>query len=163
VSQGCLKMQTMRNSSVCLALLAFALLASGCSGVGTDVATPPLAGDGATAAPTADAATRSSPVVVGRPARVFVFAGFGAHCEAVSPPQVTVVQPPTKGDITFEPGQETTIVTSAQGTCIGQKAKGTGVYYTARAGSEGTDSFQVSAKLASGETATRSFEVRITE
>jgi hypothetical protein len=81
----------------------------------------------------------------------------------VPPPQVAVTQPPAKGDITFEPGQETTIVTSAQGTCIGQKATGTGVYYTARAGAEGTDRFQVSARLASGETATRTFEVRITE
>jgi hypothetical protein len=54
-------------------------------------------------------------------------------------------------------------VTSAQGTCIGQKATGTGVYYTARAGQEGSDRFQVSAKLASGETATRTFEVRIAE
>jgi hypothetical protein len=60
-------------------------------------------------------------------------------------------------------GQETTIQYSAQGTCIGQKTQGTGIYYTARAGQEGTDRFSIAAKLVSGETATRTFEVRIAE
>lgn len=101
--------------------------------------------------------------MAGRPARVFVFAGFGKHCEPVPDPQITVSVPPAKGDVSFQPGQETTIMSSIEGTCIGQKARGTGVYYTARTGSSGTDRFTVSARLASGETATRTFEVRIVE
>jgi hypothetical protein len=40
---------------------------------------------------------------------------------------------------------------------------GTGVYYTARAGASGTDRFAVEAKLASGETNRRVFEVTIAE
>jgi hypothetical protein len=41
--------------------------------------------------------------------------------------------------------------------------RGTGVYYTPRVGEKGTDRFVIAAKLASGETATRSFEVQIAE
>jgi hypothetical protein len=119
--------------------------------------------DPAAAPPTQDAATRSSPVIVGRPARVFVMAGFGKSCEPVAAPEITVTQPPEKGDVSFIPGQETTIQYSAAGTCVGQKTTGTGIYYTARSGTSGTDRFAVSAKLASGEVATRAFEVRITE
>jgi hypothetical protein len=78
-------------------------------------------------------------------------------------PQITITELPTKGDVSFVPGQETTIQHSAQGTCIGQKARGTGVYYTARAGQEGVDRFSIAAKLAGGETATRTFEVRIAD
>jgi hypothetical protein len=132
---------------------------AGCSGIGTQDGSAPLPAD----APTADAAVRSTPVVPGRAARVFVFAGFGDKCEPVAAPQITITAPPAKGEVTFVPGQETTIQYSAQGTCIGQKTKGTGVYYTARAGQQGTDRFSIAAKLASGETASRTFEVRIAE
>ena len=110
-----------------------------------------------------DVATRSTPVVVGRPSRVFVFAGFGKNCETVAEPQITVTAPPAKGGVSFQPGQETTIMSSAQGTCIGQKARGTGVYYTARSGATGNDRLTVTAKLATGEASTRTFDVRITE
>ena len=89
----------------------------------------------------------------GGPARVFVFAGFGDHCEQVPAPQIAVTQAPAKGDLSFVQDQETTIQYSAQGTCIGQTAKGTGIYYTARAGQDGVDRFSVSAKLSTGETA----------
>ena len=141
------------SSKVLLALLA--LVVVGCSTSGP-------AGEQTSVEPaTIDAATRSSPVVVGRAARVFVFAGVGKNCEPVAAPQVTISVPPAKGDLTFKPGQETTIAASAQGTCVGQKSTGTGVYYTARAGSNGTDRFSVQAKLASGEVTTRSFEVKI--
>ena len=143
------------------AVLALALVGiAGCSGVNTQSGNPPLPG---AAAPTADVAVRSSPVVPGRPARVFIFAGFGDRCEPVAAPEITITAPPSKGDVSFKPGQETTIKTSAQGTCIGQKTKGTGLYYTARAGQQGTDRFSVVAKLATGETATRTFEVHIAE
>jgi hypothetical protein len=149
------------------ALLALVLLAlAGCSGVGTQNGAAPLPGDAVAptaGAPTVDAATRTTPVVPGRRARVFVFAGFGKKCEPVAAPQITITTPAAKGDITFVPGQETTIQYSAQGTCIGQKVPGTGVYYTARAGQKGTDRFALSAKLGTGETADRTFEVRIEE
>jgi hypothetical protein len=135
--------------------------AAGCSGLKSQGAGAPLPGDAPT--PTTDAAVRSSPVVPGRPARVFIFAGFGDHCEQVAAPTITIATPPAKGDLSFVPDQETTIQSSAHGTCIGQAAKGTGIYYTARAGQQGTDHFSVSAKLASGETATRTFQVRIAE
>lgn len=141
-------------------LLAVTLIgAAGCSGIGTQDGAAPLPGE----PPTSDAAVRSTPVVPGRAARVFVFAGFGDNCEPVAAPQITVTAPPAKGEVTFVRGQDTTIQYSAQGTCIGQKTKGTGVYYTARAGQTGTDRFSIAAKLATGETATRIFEVRIAE
>ncbi len=130
-----------------------------CTGSGSGAVTS----DQAAATPTMDAATRSQPVVAGRPARVFVFAGVGKKCEPIAEPQVTITAPPAKGDIKLQPGQETAIMSSAQGTCIGAKAKGTGVYYTARAGQVGTDRFAVEAKLASGEVSTRTFEVTIAE
>ena len=114
-------------------------------------------------APTTDAATRDQPVVAGRPARVFIMAGVGKNCEPIAAPLITVDQPPAKGDVTFKPGQDTTLTATAQGTCVGAKATGTGIYYTARAGTSGTDRFSISAKLASGEISKRTFEVKIAE
>lgn len=147
----------LRRLATLAACALSALVLAACSSpgpAGTEVAgTPP--------APTQDAATRSSPVVVGRAARVFVFAGVGNNCEPLAAPQITVTAQPAKGDISLKPGQETAITASAQGTCVGQKSTGTGVYYTARAGAEGTDRFTVEAKLASGEVSTRTFEVKI--
>lgn len=142
-----------------LCLLSLALLAGagGCSGQGANIA----ALQSPTSAPPTDVAVRSAPVVPGRRARVFIFAGLGDTCEPLAAPEIAITQPPAKGEVTFVPGQETTIQYSAKGTCIGQTATGTGVYYTARDGSEGTDRFAVSAKLASGETVNRAFEVTI--
>ena len=142
-------------SAAVLALVLAGL--TGCSSGGSQVESTSLPGN----APTTDVAVRSAPVVPGRRARVFIFAGVGDNCEPVAAPQVTITEPPAKGDVSFVPGQETTIQSSAKGTCIGTKTKGTGIYYTARAGEKGTDRFSISARLASGETATRTFEVRI--
>ncbi len=111
----------------------------------------------------AAAAVRARPVVVGRAARMFVFAGFGPKCEPVAAPDITITLLPQKGDVSFVPGQETTVNFSAKGTCIGEKVTGTGVYYTARAGATGVDRFTVIAKLASGASSTRTFEVKIAE
>lgn len=133
------------------------LLLAACGG------TAPSGGVPSAGAPTRDAATRSAPVVAGRPARVFVFAGWDEACTATAPPDITVTQPPAHGDISFRAGQETTIAASASGTCAGRTVTGTGVYYTARAGASGTDRFAVEARLASGETAARVFEVTIAE
>jgi len=130
---------------------------AGCSSGGSQVESASLPGN----APAADAAVRSTPVVPGRRARVFIFAGVGNKCEPIAAPQITITEPPAKGDVSFVPDQETTIQSSAKGTCIGTKTKGTGIYYTARAGQDGTDRFSIAARLASGETATRTFEVRI--
>jgi len=110
-----------------------------------------------------DLAVRSMPVIPGRPARVFIFAGLNERCEPIAAPQITITEPPAKGDVSFVAGQETTIQYSAKGTCTGRKATGTGIYYTARAGQEGIDRFSIIAKLASGDTATRTFEVTIAE
>lgn len=140
--------------SCALIALLFAVL-SGC-------AAPGPSGDQA-AAPSEANGVRTTPVVAGRPARVFVMTAVGKNCEQLAPPEISITEKPGKGDVAFTPGQDTTIATTAQGTCIGQKAKGTGIYYTARAGSTGADHFSVNARLASGETATRTFEVQIVE
>ncbi len=146
------------------AVLALAVAGvAGCSGVGSQGSGSGLPAAAPTPSATSDIAVRKTPVVPGRPARVFIFAGFGDTCEPLPAPELTITAAPTKGDVSFQPGQETTIQTSEKGTCIGQTAKGTGVYYTARAGQTGTDRFSVAAKLAGGETAVRTFEVRIAE
>lgn len=148
----------MRTDWRRIAVLLAVLGAAGCGNseslihVGGPSASPPMVSEGA---------TRASPVVVGRPARVFVFAGIGLRCEPTSVPELVVAVAPSKGEIAFKPGQQTRIATSAKGTCGGRNAVGTGVYYNARAGSEGLDRFAVTARLASGETVTRDFEVRI--
>lgn len=118
---------------------------------------------GSAAPATQDAATRSEPVVPGRPGRVFIFAGLGENCEQLPMPQITVDQAPAQGTITYRSGQTTTIAASKTGKCIGKTALGTGVYYTAREGASGTDTFALTAKLISGETMTRTFTVTIAQ
>lgn len=115
------------------------------------------------ASPTVDAATRASPVVVARPARVFVMTSFDKNCRSLPDPDIKITQPPAKGDITFKPGQQTVLAATSQGTCIGKTATGTGIYYTARAGTRGTDRFAIEARTQTGDVATRTFEVNISE
>lgn len=105
---------------------------------------------------------RREPVVAGRRARVFVMAGFDSDCQSLPEPELSVAIPPAKGDVSFEPGQRTSITTSATGTCTGASVTGTGIYYTARAGETGPDTFTVSAK-AGGETSERTFTVTIVD
>ena len=74
---------------------------------------------------------RRDALYAGRPwpvARAIIFAGFGTRCEPVAAPKITITAPPAKGEVSFGPGQETTIQYSAQGTCIGQNTKTTGIY-----------------------------------
>lgn len=111
----------------------------------------------------AAAGVRTEALMPGRPGRVFVFAGVDAACRPLPAPELTVARAPQKGDVTFKPGQPTTIAASAAGTCKGAAATGTGVYYTARSGASGADAFAVSARLASGETMVRDFSVKIAE
>jgi hypothetical protein len=136
-------------------LLCCVLSLSACSGVGNQPVG--VSGD----EPTQDGATRSAPVVPGRPARVFIFAGLGDTCEPMPAPQLSVLQEPQKGELKFVPDQQTAIQSSARGTCIGRMATGTAVYYTARERTEGTDRFAISATLKSGESIKRTFEVTI--
>ncbi len=89
-------------------------------------------------------------------------AGFGENCESLAAPTITVTQPPAKGSVSFEPGQETTINTSASGTCIGRRVLGTGIYYTARPGETGSDTFAIEASL-DGSITRRTFSIQIIE
>ncbi len=114
-----------------------------------------------TAVAAADAATRTAPVVPGRPGRVFIFAGVDDACKPLPPPALNISRAPAKGDVSFKDGQETVIAASARGTCTGTKAKGTGVYYTARDGMSGPDNFAITARMPTGETLDRAFSVTI--
>ena len=159
--------------SACLA----GLLAAGCSGQTPAAApeatsaapalnTPPAAtanAGEAVAAPAQDAATRSAPLVRGRPGRVFIFASVGDNCELLPAPQVNIDRGPRMGQITLKLNQQTTIAASKSGKCLGAPTTGTGVYYTARDDAKGADTFALTARLASGETMTRSFTVTIAE
>jgi hypothetical protein len=113
--------------------------------------------------PSQDAGVRSQSMVPGRPGRVFIFAAVDKDCQPLAAPEVTVTRAPAKGEVTFRPGQQTKLAASAGGTCLGVSAVGTGVYYTARPGTVGADSFTLSARLATGETMTRDFSVKIAE
>ncbi|MCC7251807.1 hypothetical protein [Hyphomicrobium sp.] len=146
----------MPHATACRAagLLLMLLALAACSSSGSPEAP--------SAQPRAAEGVRRDPVVPGRPARVFVMAGFGENCESLASPTVKVTQPPTKGSVTFEPGQPTTVNTSASGTCIGTRVLGTGIYYTARPGERGTDTFSVEASL-DGSVTQRTFTVEIAE
>lgn len=139
------------------AVVLISALVAGCSGSGPNAPLTTETGN------TPDVAVRSTPVVPGRPGRVFVMAGIGKSCEPLGEPQITIDQAPQKGDVSFTPGQETTIQYSLSGACTGVRTSGTGIYYTARQGATGTDRFSITARMADGTVATRSFEVRIAE
>ncbi|HUS96058.1 MAG TPA: hypothetical protein VMX97_04885, partial [Hyphomicrobiaceae bacterium] len=68
-----------------------------------------------------------------------------------------------KGSVSFKPNQITTVQFSASGKCTGKQLPGTGIYYTARSGETGPDSFTVSAATSSGQPTVKSFQVRIVE
>lgn len=118
-------------------------------------------GGGTYRPPSSVPGVRSQSMVPGRPGRVFIFAGVDEKCARLPAPEVAVNRAPAKGEITFKPDQETKLAASVGGSCIGAKAVGTGVYYTARVGASGADSFSVTARLSSGETMTRDFTVEI--
>lgn len=105
---------------------------------------------------------RREPVVAGRRARVFVMAGFDEACRSLPEPEITVTAPPAKGEVSFVPGQTTVVRTSATGACADARVTGTGIYYTARPGQLGQDTFTVSAKAA-GKTTERTFTVQIVD
>lgn len=111
----------------------------------------------------AQAQERTEPVVAERPARVQIIAGFDAACQSLAAPTIKVTVPPQKGDVSLREAQETRVAGSLNGTCAGARVKGTGIYYTARPGTTGRDTFSISARLATGETSERTFVVTIAE
>jgi hypothetical protein len=119
---------------------------------------------GSAAAQDAEPRERGQKVVPERPARVFVMAGFDAACKSLAPVEITVTQPPRKGQVTLREGQETVVQYSLSGNCKGSRVKGTGIYYTAAMGASGVDTFSISARVGrGGEPATRTFTVRIAD
>lgn len=110
-----------------------------------------------------DAPVRGTKAVPDRPARVFVLAAFDKACGRVADPVIQIDQAPAKGTVTFRHGQETTIQYSLSGQCVGKKVAGTGIYYTAARGQSGRDTFTITARLATGEVASRTFTVDIAD
>jgi hypothetical protein len=111
---------------------------------------------------TVAAQERGTKMIPERPGRVFVMAGFDTACKALAPVQITIDRQPEKGSVAFRENQETTIQYSVSGRCVGNRIRGTGIYYTARAGASGTDTFAVTARIG-GETASRTFTVNISD
>ena len=140
-----------------------AILLSACAqspapGINTTALTTSSTGNGAARAP-----VRGTPVVVGRPARVFIMVGFKEKDCSPIPPQVTVTTPPGKGAVSFMPNQTTLVQFSASGKCTGKSLPGTGIYYTARPGAKGVDQFTVTASIGNGAPSTKTFRIRIAE
>lgn len=95
--------------------------------------------------------------------RVFVMAGFAPDCSFKGFPDMQVSAAPTKGQVSFKPGETTTVQYSLSGNCVGTAVQGTGIYYTPEPGQSGEDTFTVTGKLGTGEPATRTFSVIIDE
>ena len=119
-----------------------------------------LAGLAALAQETPAGMTRVSP---GASTRVFVMAAFGHDCKPLAAPAIDVAAAPRKGSVSFRPGQTTTIMSSLSGKCIGERIQGTGIYYTAAPNGAGEDAFSITARLETGEVATRSFKMFISD
>lgn len=106
---------------------------------------------------------RSTKVVANRPARIYVFAGFDTACQSLTGLAIEIARAPTKGQVALREGQETTIMNSASGKCVGTRQKGTGIYYTAAPGAQGSDTFAVTARIGDNPPVTRTFTVAIAE
>ncbi len=104
-----------------------------------------------------------SRVSPGASTRVFVMAAFDDACKEIAAPSIEIVKPPRKGSVSFRERQTTTIQSSLSGKCTGQRVTGTGIYYTARMDTAGEDAFSIAARLATGEVATRSFQMFISD
>lgn len=123
---------------------------------------------GATFAATMQVVAQETPkgmirAVPERPTRVFIMAAFDDDCRPLAAPRIEVTKAPAKGEVQFREGQGTTVQFSASGKCIGAKVTGTGIYYAARAGADGEDTFTITARLASGEVSERTFNMFVTE
>lgn len=117
----------------------------------------------AVATPPVTEPVRGTPIVPGRPARLYVMAGFReADCGPLTP-EIKVTVPPAKGEVSLRPNQGTTIQHSASGRCLGRQITGTGIYYTATKGQTGADRFTITATPPNGSPVTRIFNVTIVE
>jgi hypothetical protein len=103
----------------------------------------------------------SSRVSPGGTTRVFIMAAFNDQCQTTGAAEIELIVPPTKGVMTLRTGQATTVASSRTGTCIGARVQGTGIYYTARTETAGPDTFTIRARLPTGETTERTFNLRI--
>jgi cytochrome c oxidase assembly protein Cox11 len=112
---------------------------------------------------TASYAGRGTRVKSGTPTRVFVMAGFKPDCTFKGFPDMQLSAAPQKGQVSFKPGEATTIQYSLSGNCVGKQVQGTGIYYTPAPGQAGEDTFAVTGKLGTGEPATRTFSIIIDE
>ena len=74
---------------------------------------------------------------------------------------MSVTAPPNKGKVEFREGQQTTVMQSQSGKCIGQRTTGTGVYYTAGKDQAGADQFTISARTSTGQATTKTFNFQI--
>ncbi|MFM2421783.1 MAG: hypothetical protein RL291_313 [Pseudomonadota bacterium] len=108
-----------------------------------------------------EAQERGTKVVPGRPARVFVLAGFDEACKSLKGVAIEITKAPAKGQVQLREDQDTTIMSSASGKCIGTRQKGTGIYYLAAQGAVGTDTFSISARIGTNPPVTRTFTVAI--
>ena len=107
---------------------------------------------------TRPSSTRVSP---GGTTRVYIMAVFNDRCETSGTAEIELTVAPVKGSMALRPGQATTVASSGTGKCLGARVQGTGIYYTARADASGADTFTIRAKLPTGETAERTFSLRI--
>jgi len=98
-----------------------------------------------------------------RPTRVFIMASFDDACRSLPAPPIEITEPPKKGTVQFRPGQSTTVQITATGKCKGASVTGTGIYYAARADASGEDRFTISARSSTGEIATRTFQMFISD
>jgi hypothetical protein len=95
--------------------------------------------------------------------RVFVMAGFNPDCTFKSFPEIQLTAAPTKGQVSFKPGEKTTVKYSSSGDCVGKSVEGTGIYYTPAPGQAGEDRFAVRVLLDKAEPVTRTFSVVIVD
>jgi hypothetical protein len=104
-----------------------------------------------TAGEVARADARGTKVVANAPTRVFVVAGLDARCRATGQPAIVITQPPGKGTVSLKAVPPTTMQFTLSGKCIGQRVPGVGVYYQARDGEVGVDTFTFAVKIGRAE------------
>lgn len=155
----------MNRTPTIVTALAAGLAMAGCSTVPPMPTLPTILTSGiATGAlPATAERPRGTPVRTNRAARLYAWAGFKEKdCSPVTP-AFAISKPPAKGSVSLKRNQPTMIQFSSSGKCVGQKVLGTGVYYTAAKDQQGADQFSVTATMPSGQTVTRTFQVRIVE
>ncbi|HRD77510.1 MAG TPA: hypothetical protein PK264_16510 [Hyphomicrobiaceae bacterium] len=102
-------------------------------------------------------------VAAGKTKLVFVVAGFDTECRSTTLPVVSVDAPAAKGKVVLKAGETTTVQYSLSGRCIGAKVQGVAIYYVAADDAVGADAFSISARMPTGEIATRMFNLHIVD